>query len=41
VQSITLFIRAQGWVHVAELRGITVAPPEGNMSWSLPTWEFR
>ena len=41
VQSITLFIRAQAWVHVTELRGLTIAPPEGNMSWDIANWEFR
>jgi peptide/nickel transport system substrate-binding protein len=42
VQSITLFIRAQGWVHVNELKGLdTIAPPEGNMSWNMPNWEFQ
>jgi peptide/nickel transport system substrate-binding protein len=41
VQSITLFIRAQPWVYVTELKGLTVAPPEGNMSWDMPNWEFK
>jgi peptide/nickel transport system substrate-binding protein len=41
VQSITMFIRAQGWAHVSELRGVVVAPPEGNMSWNIDKWEFR
>jgi peptide/nickel transport system substrate-binding protein len=41
VQSITLFIRAQAWTPVTELRGLTVAPPEGNMSWNMENWEFR
>jgi peptide/nickel transport system substrate-binding protein len=40
VQSITLFIRAQVWVHVGGLKGMTVAPPEGNMSWNIQNWEF-
>ena len=40
VQSITLFIRAQVWVHVGSLKGMTVAPPEGNMSWNIQNWEF-
>ena len=41
VQSITLFIRAQAWTPVTELRGLTGAPPEGNMSWNMQNWEIR
>lgn len=41
VQSITLFIRAQAWTPVTELRGLAVAPPEGNMAWDIRNWEFR
>ncbi|MBM2810629.1 MAG: hypothetical protein HW416_1388 [Chloroflexi bacterium] len=41
VQSITLFIRAQPWAYVSELKGLTLAPPEGNMAWDLQNWEFR
>jgi ABC-type transport system substrate-binding protein len=41
VQSISLFIRAQPWVYVAELHGLSIAPPEGNMSWNMHQWELR
>jgi len=41
VQAITLFIRAQGWTYVTELKGLTLAPPEGNMAWDMPNWEFN
>lgn len=41
MQSISLLIRGQPWIYVAGLRGITLAPPEGNMSWNIHEWELR
>jgi peptide/nickel transport system substrate-binding protein len=41
VQSVSLFIRAQPWTYVAELHGLVLAPPEGNMSWNIQEWELR
>jgi peptide/nickel transport system substrate-binding protein len=39
--SISLFFRAQPWVHANALRGPKLVPPEGNMSWNIQEWELR
>jgi hypothetical protein len=39
--SISLLIRGQPWLYVAGLKGIGLAPPEGNVSWNIHEWEFR
>ena len=41
VIAVTLFIRPQPWVYVNDLKGITLVPPEGNMSWNIHEWELR
>lgn len=41
VQSVSLFIRAQPWTYVTELKGLALVPPEGNMSWNIQEWELR
>lgn len=41
VQSVSLYIRPQPWIYVAELRGLALAPPEGNISWNMHEWELR
>lgn len=41
LQSISLLIRGQPWVYVSELKGIGLAPPEGNVSWNIHEWELR
>jgi peptide/nickel transport system substrate-binding protein len=41
MQSISLLIRGQPWVYVSELKGIGLAPPEGNVSWNIHEWELR
>lgn len=41
LQSITLMIRGQPWVYVAGLKGIALAPPEGNVSWNIHEWEWQ
>lgn len=41
MQSISLMIRGQAWVYVSELKGIALAPPEGNMTWNMQEWELR
>ncbi|HZT08120.1 MAG TPA: ABC transporter substrate-binding protein [Chloroflexota bacterium] len=41
MQSISLLIRGQPWVYVSELKGIAIAPPEGNISWNIHEWELR
>jgi peptide/nickel transport system substrate-binding protein len=40
VAAITLFIRPQPWVYVSEIKGISLVPPEGNMSWNIYQWEL-
>jgi ABC-type transport system substrate-binding protein len=41
VQSVSLLIRGQPWAYVAQLKGITLVPPEGNMSWNMYEWELQ
>jgi peptide/nickel transport system substrate-binding protein len=41
MESISLLIRGQPWVHVAALKGIAIVPPEGNMSWNIHEWQLQ
>ncbi len=41
IESVSLFIRPSAWVHASSLRGLVLAPPEGNMSWNLHEWTLQ
>jgi peptide/nickel transport system substrate-binding protein len=41
LESISLLIRGQPWIYASTLKGLTGAPPEGNMSWNIYEWELQ